>query len=135
MSDDEQGRRVQAWVNGYIQAWNSNDPAAIGSLFSEDGAYYTEPYSPPWRGRDEIVRQWLDRKDEPGETEFHWHPLTVSTAVAVVQGETVYRNPPRTYTNLWVIRLDAEGRCTEFTEWWMQRPDAQSPATEPGDAP
>ena len=52
-----------------------------------------------------------------------------------MQGETVYRNPPRTYTNLWVIRLDAEGRCTEFTEWWMQRPDAQSPATEPSDAP
>ena len=54
MSDDEQVRRVQAWVNGYIQAWNSNDPAAIGSLFSEDGAYYTEPLQPTvaWARRD-----------------------------------------------------------------------------------
>jgi uncharacterized protein (TIGR02246 family) len=125
MSDDERTARVQAWVEGYIQAWNSNDPAVIGGLFTEDAAYYTEPHSEPWRGRDEIVRQWLNRKDEPGETQFRWHLLTVSPEVAVVQGTTVYRHPPRTYSNLWVIRLDAEGRCTEFTEWWMQHPDAR----------
>jgi hypothetical protein len=43
--------------------------------------------------------------------------------VAVIQGETVYHRPPHTYSNLWVIRLGAEGRCTEFTEWWMRHPD------------
>lgn len=124
MSDSEQAARVRAWVEDYVQAWNSNDPAVIGGLFTEDAAYYTEPHAQPWRGRDEIVRQWLNRKDEPGETRFRWHPLTASPELAVVQGTTVYRNPPRTYSNLWVIRLDPEGRCTEFTEWWMQHPDA-----------
>ena len=64
--DDELVHRLEAWVDGYVRAWNSNDPAAIGALFSEDAAYYTEPYRAPWRGREEIVRQWLDRKDEPG---------------------------------------------------------------------
>jgi hypothetical protein len=37
----------------------------------------------------------------------------------VVQGETIYRQPPQTYSNMWVIRLDDSGRCSEFTEWWM----------------
>jgi uncharacterized protein (TIGR02246 family) len=72
--DDANARRVHAWIDSYIQAWNSNDPADIRALFTQDAAYHTEPYSPPWRGRDEIVRQWLDRKDEPGQTEFRWHP-------------------------------------------------------------
>jgi hypothetical protein len=36
--------------------------------------------------------------------------------------EIVRRSPPHTYSNLWVIRLDADGRCAEFTEWWMQHP-------------
>jgi hypothetical protein len=125
--DDDLARRLQTWVDGYVQAWNSNDPAEIGALFTQDAAYYTEPYSPPWQGRDEIVGRWLDRKDAPGETEFRWHPLAVSRDVAVVQGVAVYRAPPRAYSNLWVIRLDAEGRCTEFTEWWMQHPDSGSP--------
>ena len=46
--------------------------------------------------------------------------------VAVVQGEIVYQTPPHTYSNLWVIRLDAAGRCTEFTEWWMRHPEPTS---------
>jgi uncharacterized protein (TIGR02246 family) len=127
--DDELARRLRSWIEGYVRAWNSNDPAEIGALFTEDAAYYTEPYSAPWRGRDEIVRQWLDRRDEPGEAEFRWQPLTVAPDVAVVQGETLYRTPPHTYSNLWVIRLDAEGRCSEFTEWWMRHPDGGEPST------
>jgi SnoaL-like domain len=121
--DDDLAGRLRTWVGAYVEAWNSNDPAAIGALFSQDAAYYTEPFSSPWRGRDEIVRRWLDRKDAPGQTEFRWQPVAVAQDVAVIQGETVYRDPPRTYSNLWVIRLDAEGRCAEFTEWWMQHPD------------
>ena len=121
--DEELAGRVRTWVDGYVRAWGSNDPVAIGALFSDGAAYYTEPHSLPWRGREEIVRRWLDRKDEPGEAEFRWHLVAVAPDVAFVQGETIYRTPPHTYSNLWVIRLDAEGRCTEFTEWWMRHPD------------
>lgn len=122
MEHDELARRLQAWVEGYIRAWNSNEPAEIGELFTDDATYFTAPHRTPWRGRDEIVREWLGRKDEPGETEFSWQPLTVSPEVGIVVGETRYRTPPTTYSNLWVIRLDPEGRCTEFVEWWMEHP-------------
>jgi uncharacterized protein (TIGR02246 family) len=122
MSEGEQPGRVRAWVEGYVRASSANDPAGIGDLFTEDAAYYTEPYSESWRGRDEIVRRWLERKDEPGETEFRWHPLVVTAEVTVVQGTVAYHHPPRVYSNLWVIRLDPDGRCDEFTEWWMQHP-------------
>jgi uncharacterized protein (TIGR02246 family) len=133
--DDAHTRRVHAWIDNYIQAWNSNDPADIGALFTRDAAYYTEPHSPPWRGRDEIVRQWLDRKDAPGQTQFRWYPLTVTPEIAVVQGETVYPSERHTYSNLWVIRLDTEGRCIEFTEWWMRQPEPHEPVTAPADPP
>ena len=134
--DDAHARRVDAWIDDYVRAWSSNDPADIRALFAQDAAYYTEPHSQPWRGRDEIVRQWLDRKDEPGQTEFRWHPLAVTPEVAIIQGETVYHTPPHTYSNLWVIRLDAEGRCTEFTEWWMGHPKADEAGTgDPAVAP
>jgi uncharacterized protein (TIGR02246 family) len=111
---------VTTWIDGYLRAWNSNDPADIGALFTEDAAYYTEPFRPPWRGRDRIVESWLDRKDQPGETTFEWRPVAVTADVAVIDGTTRY--PGSTYSNLWVIRLDADGRCREFTEWWMAHP-------------
>ncbi len=117
--------QVTNWIDGYVRAWNSNDPADIGALFADDATYRTEPFSAPWRGRDTIVSNWLDRKDEPGQTHFTWHPLAVTPDVAIIQGETVYQQPPQTYSNLWVLRLDPAGRCTDFTEWWLQHPRGQ----------
>jgi hypothetical protein len=109
---------LTGWVEGYVRAWNTNDPADIGALFAADAAYYTAPFREPWRGRDTIVAEWLARKDEPGETTFTWFAVTVSPELSIVQGTTVY--PSVVYSNLWLIRLDGVGQCREFTEWWME---------------
>ncbi|MFI5910464.1 nuclear transport factor 2 family protein [Dactylosporangium sp. NPDC051541] len=108
---------VTGWVEGYIRAWTSNDPAEVGALFAEDAAYYTEPHREPWRGRDAIVAGWLARQDDR-EWSFTWFPVTVGPDLSVVQGVTVY--PRKTFSNLWLIRLDTVGQCREFTEWWME---------------
>jgi hypothetical protein len=110
---------LEQWMTDYRRAWESNDPDDIGALFTEDASYYFEPFTPPSVGRESIVASWLARADEPGETTFTWSPLAVTDAVAIVQGETVY--PDDRYSNLWVIRLGADGRATEFTEWWMDQ--------------
>ena len=109
---------VTIWINAYVRAWNSNDPDDIRALFTENATYYTAPFRPPWQGREDIVEKWLERKDEPGETTFDWRPVAVTGDVAVIQGTTTY--PDQTYSNLWVIRLDDDGRASEFTEWWME---------------
>ncbi|WP_448073014.1 nuclear transport factor 2 family protein [Georgenia yuyongxinii] len=115
--------RLTAWMARYVRAWNSNEPADIEALFTDGAVYLTEPYAKPWHGRDAIVRGWLDSKDEPGQTTFRWEPLAVHDDICFIQGRTEYHvDPPRAYHNLWVIRLDDEGRCTEFTEWWMKEP-------------
>ena len=111
---------LTAWIEGYVRAWNSNDPAAIGALFTEDASYFTEPYRPPARGRVAIVAWWLENRDEPGETTFSWEPLVVTDDLAVVTGTTTY--PDHVFSNLWLIRLTPEGTCREFTEWWMEHP-------------
>lgn len=115
-------QRLSGWIDGYVRAWNSNDPADIGALFTEDARYHPEPFGQPWHGRQRIVREWLARQDEPGQTTFDWHALAITDDVAIIQGTTGY--PDRTISNLWVIRLDANGHCREFTEWWMEQPAA-----------
>ena len=117
--------QVTAWIEGYVKAWNSNRLEDIARLFSDDATYYTAPHREPWRGREAIVAGWLGRKDEPGDARFTWKPLALTDDVAIVQGETVYLDPPETYSNLWVIRMDPDGRCTEFTEWWMSHSDGE----------
>jgi uncharacterized protein (TIGR02246 family) len=114
--------RLSAWMDAYLTAWGSNDPGDIATLFAEDATYRTEPHAEPWRGRDAIVRRWLDRKDRPGGYTFRWELVATDGDLAVVQGETTY--PGRVYDNLWLVRLDEHGACTAFTEWWMERPKA-----------
>ncbi|MEO6199608.1 MAG: nuclear transport factor 2 family protein [Cryobacterium sp.] len=114
---------VSAWIDGYRRAWESNDAPDIVLLFTESAVYRTEPYADPWIGQDAIVAEWLFAADEPGETTFHWMPVTIADDVAVIEATTVYRDGP-SYRNLWVIRLAEDGRASEFTEWWMEEPDS-----------
>jgi hypothetical protein len=46
----------------------------------------------------------------------------VTPEVAIITGTATYKEPPSVYSNLWVLRLDPDGRCREFTEWWMPHP-------------
>lgn len=111
---------LSQWIEGYVRAWNTNDPADIGRLFTDDASYSTAPYTPPWQGRDKIVAGWLAHRDDPGETSFEWEPISLTDDVSVIRGTTRY--PGAIYGNLWVIRLARDGRCREFSEWWMEYP-------------
>ena len=112
---------VRRWVAGYVTAWNSNSRDDIVALFTDDARYYTEPYADPWQGHDEIVQNWLEQKDEPGETAFDYDVLAIDGNVAIVKGETDYRTPPRSYSNLWEITFAPDGRALTFVEWWMKK--------------
>src|SRR3712207_3721759 len=119
---------VTRWIDRYVVAWNSNEPSDINALFSADAVYRPAPYQPPWRGRQQIVDEWLQRRDEPGETSFDWELLALAEDLAVVTGVTHY--PEQTFSNLWLVRLDSDGRCQEFTEWWMEHPAKGASPTE-----
>jgi tRNA (guanine37-N1)-methyltransferase len=113
---------IDDWVRRYVGAWESNDPEEIRSLFTEDAAYYTAPHREPWRGRDGIVEGWLGHKDEPGSWSFRYEIVGVDGDLGFVRGWTDYPPPGAgtgRYANLWQIRLDGEGRASEFVEWWM----------------
>jgi hypothetical protein len=111
---------LTTWIDGYVRAWNTNDPKDIGGLFTEEARYSTAPFNPPWQGRDEIIKSWLANPDEPGEASFVWEPISVTEDVSVIKGTSTY--PETVYSNLWVIKLTPDGRCREFAEWWMENP-------------
>ena len=111
----------QTWLDRYVAAWRSGDPADIAALFSPDAAYYYGPYREPVSGRDAIVADWTTNQDPPGSWEAEYRPLAVDGDVAVSIGESRYADG-KTYSNIFVCRFDGEGRCREFREWFMQPP-------------
>jgi uncharacterized protein (TIGR02246 family) len=113
---------VSAWVEGYLKAWQTNDPQAIGDLFSADAQYYTSPFAEPWQGRDGIVQTWLAHADKPDDFTFRYEVLGTSEDSGIVRGWTTYKDPPKEYSNIWLVRFDDAGKCREFTEWWKEKP-------------
>ena len=126
---------VQTWLDDYVAAWKSYDPDAIAALFAEDVAYRYHPCDEPVRGRDAVVAAWLGEgdqdvassRDTAGTYDAKYTPVAVDGDVAVAVGASTSTDPPAVYDNCYVMRFDADGRCTEFTEFFMQRPDDSSP--------
>ena len=120
----------QAWLDRYVAAWKSYDPQAIGDLFSADARYAYDPFDEALRGRAAIVASWLADPDEPGSWQADYEVLAVDGDVFVAHGRTRYltddrRAVDREFANVFVCRFDEDGRCREFTEYYMRkRPEA-----------
>ncbi len=114
---------LRRWIDAYRAAWETNDPEAVGALFTADGVYRVEPWE-TWTGRASIVAGWLEHADEPGDTTFNWWHVGRDGDLWILEARTRYRSLDRDYANLWLVELDDEGRARGFSEWWKQIPDA-----------
>jgi len=118
--------KVSEWLTGYEAAWRSAGTGSLADLFTADAGYLQSPYELPVTGLDAIARMWEAEREGPDEAfTLATEILAVDGPVAVVRAEVRYGDPSRQeFRDLWVIRLDDDGRCTWFEEWpyWPERP-------------
>jgi hypothetical protein len=119
---------VDAWLNAYVSAWKSYDPQAIGQLFGDDAVYRYSPFDEPVQGRDAIVASWLESPDPPGTYDAHYETALIAGDRAVTNGRSLYfaddGSVRAEWDNVFLLRFDGDGRCIEYAEWYMQRPNA-----------
>ena len=117
----------EGWVAAYRRAWETDAPADIAALFTEDATYSPLPFSQSWRGRDAIVDEWIKRGDSAALPGFEHEIVAADGSVGVIKGLTTYyatdKTPETVYGNLWIVNLVPDGRAKSFAEWWVQRPE------------
>ena len=93
----------QDWLDAYIEAWETYDEAAIGELFSADARYRYHPWEvdDAVQGRDAIVTNWLEDRDEPSLWTAEYRPWAIDGDRAVAAGVSRY--------------LSADGRSSAST--------------------
>ena len=114
--------QVQRWLDAYVTAWRSYDEAAIRALFADDASYAYHPWDEPLRGPAAIAESWLAGRDEPGSWQAAYAPALIDGNAAIAKGETRYDGEEGTYSNLFELEFDDDGRCTRFVEWYLRRP-------------
>ena len=117
---------VSRWLECYVAAWKSGERAEIEGLFSEDAHYRYHPYDEPVVGRPAIADSWLNDPDRPGSFDAGYECFAADGATAVAIGTSTYFGADgevdRVYDNIFALRFDGEGRCSDFTEWYVKRP-------------
>lgn len=119
---------VDGWLSDYVEAWKTYDADKIGALFSDDAEYRYHPYDEPLKGRDAIVKGWLEDRDVAGTYDGSYRTIAVDEQVAVATGASTYRSSPsdetvdRVYENCYILEFDDDGLCRSFTEWYVKRP-------------
>ena len=88
---------VQRWLDAYIAAWSSYDPAEIAALFTDDAAYHYDPFREPLVGGAAIAADWLQARMPPGSWEAEYRPFAVEGDRAVAMGETRYPQEGKRY--------------------------------------
>ena len=124
---------VDRWLEAHDAAWRSADAIEIANLFAEDAVYHLGPWDAPWRGlsgpfrgRDAIAAGWLaggiagERFDVTSEI------LAIDGSRAVVRRRITYFEADGSvesrYDTCWVLDFDADGRCAEYQEWYVEGP-------------
>jgi hypothetical protein len=124
---------AQDWLDRYVTAWLTYEPDLIGDLFSQDITYRWHPNDVPVVGREAVVTSWLGGADEAtasrdamGTYDASYAPAAIDGDVVVATGTTSYSDVPngpvtRIFDNCFVMRFDGDGRCREFTEYYVKR--------------
>jgi uncharacterized protein (TIGR02246 family) len=117
---------LQDWLDRYVEAWRTDDADQVASLFTDDAVYRYRPYGGDAHavtGRDAIVAAWLDEGDPPDSWEAAYQPWAIDGERAVATGTSRYfasdRGPERTFHNAFLLHFAPDGRCAEFTEYYM----------------
>lgn len=111
-----------AWLDAYGAAWKAGNSQATIELFSDDAAYYENPFEDPMTGLD-AIRRYSERAGESQEdVSFRYE------AMAVVEGKglahwqaTFVRIPSGNHVALdgfLMAEFDDAGKCSVFREWW-----------------
>jgi hypothetical protein len=108
---------VERWLESYERAWRAPGTEALAELFSPAATYSPSPWARAVEGLADIARFWEDERTGPDEQFAMTHEVVaVDGATAVVRVSVDYATESR-WRDLWVIRFDADGRCSAFEEW------------------
>ena len=119
---------VAQWLDDYIAAWKSYDRDSILALFSDDVSYRYRPHGDEINGSDAVAASWLeDDPDEPDTYDADYQVIALDGDIAVAVGTSTYLTEAggpvdKVFDNCFVMRFEADRRCVEFTEFFIERP-------------
>jgi hypothetical protein len=111
-------KELTDWVAAYERVWRSAGTEGLHEIFNSGATYSTAPFEEPHRGLAAIAAMWEAERSSGEEFTMESEVVAAEGDTGVVRVQVDYTRPRRLqYRDLWVIRLDRDGRCVHFEEW------------------
>jgi uncharacterized protein (TIGR02246 family) len=122
---DTDREAFDSWLTAYGRAWEARDPQAAADLFSEDATYRETPFDEPARGREAIAEYWSRVTAGHDGVRFGYEILAVADDTGIARWwasfQSIRSGKPVELDGIFVVLMDADGRCKKFREWWHYR--------------
>lgn len=116
---------LDRWLDTYGRAWERKDVDAFVGCFAEDAVYAWGPWGEPLRGHAEIRARTEAAVATQHHIQFGHEPLAITPDGRGIARWWVSTDEPdgtvEEDEGIFLVTLDADGRCTEFREWWNSR--------------
>jgi hypothetical protein len=122
---DQQGltnARVETWLEGYKDAWETLAPEKAAQLFTEDASYQVDPYSAPHLGREGVREYWAAVTGDQKDVDFTYEVLAVTGNTGIAHWRSEFLQPSSGATiildGIFMLEFSQEGLCQSLKEWW-----------------
>jgi SnoaL-like domain len=110
--------RVEAfsgWLTAFGDACEQGDAGALGALFTVGATFAPDPFAELVRGRRAVVASFGERFAEWPRAAFSAQVLGAGDTYGVAHWRVA--SGERALDGVWVVALDARGRCESLREW------------------
>lgn len=112
----------ESWLEEYGRAWRDKNPQAAADLYTDDGTYQVTPFVKSMRGRPAIFEYWSEVARTEDNIQFGYEVLAVTPEAGIAQWWASFVIVPQglqtKLDGIFLISLDASGRCRSLREWW-----------------
>jgi hypothetical protein len=117
----------KTWLVSLGNAWINLDSKAAANICSEDVVYFENIFLDPLTSRTDVEKQWYKDLEFQKDVKFDFEIISVNQNVGVARWwATLMIVDPKSvhdetyiYDGIFVVRLDDQGLCKEFRQWFM----------------
>ena len=113
------------WLRLYGKAWKQRNPDLIKDLFASNATYSEKPFSPPFKGIEEITKYWQGVSNTQNDISFEYQIISESTETCVAHFEASFIRQPGnvkvSLNGIFLVKFNSENKCTGFSEWWQSQ--------------
>lgn len=114
------------WLDALGQAWITRNPKAAAEICAENVLYFETPFDKPLTSKKEIEKIWQEVPESQKDIEFSYEIINVNQKIGVAKWRASFTRLPSgirdTLVGVYFVKLDKNGLCKEFHQWWVAKP-------------